>query len=136
MSQDNNDTNSETPTRPTSPTPSIETSVTTNSIIIPATKADGTPVKIWMCAESREKRRKTQKAYREKKSKELKEKMQRLEQLEAIVNGVGIHTLTLVEKNGIVSTQEYRCDDGLVQMLDTFLTKLMEKNIIAEFKID
>ena len=51
-----NNEDTTTPSRPTSPTPSVDTTVTTNTIIIPATKPDGTPVKIWMCEESREDR--------------------------------------------------------------------------------
>ena len=127
------------PTRPTSPTPSLETTITSNSIIIPATKADGTPVKIWMCAESREKRRLTQKAYREKKNKELKEKLQRLEQLEAIVNGVQTHNITAIYPQGEVEQYSFKLleeDKPFLDFVKLSLEVMQEKNIIHSFKFD
>ena len=131
----NHEDNTQTPSRPTSPTPSLETTVTTNTIIIPATKPDGTPVKIWMCEESREKRRQTQRAYREKKSKEMKEKMKRLEDLEEFANSIHTHHLTLIYSDG-VEQHEYQSDDKLDTLLQLLLESLRKNNVITQFKID
>ena len=130
----NNEDNTQT-SRPTSPTPSLETTVTTNTIIIPATKPDGTPVKIWMCEESREKRRQTQKAYREKKSKELKEKSKRLEDLEEFAKTIHSHQLTLIYSDG-VEQHEYQSDDKLDALLSLLLESLRKNNVIHSFKLD
>ena len=130
----NNEDNTQT-SRPTSPTPSLETTVTTNTIIIPATKPDGTPVKIWMCEESREKRRQTQKAYREKKSKELKEKLKRLEDLEEFAKTIHSHQLTLIYSDG-VEQHEYQSDDKLDALLSLLLESLRKNNVIHSFKLD
>ena len=130
-----NNEDTTTPSRPTSPTPSVDTTVTTNTIIIPATKPDGTPVKIWMCEESREKRRQTQKVYREKKAKELKEKLKRLEDLEEFANTIHSHQLTLIYTDG-VEQHEFQSDEKLDALLSVLLEALRKNNVIHSFKLD
>ena len=132
----------EQPTRPPSPTPSIDslstnvTAATTNTIIIPATKADGTPVKIWMCAESKEKRKQSQRNYRKRKADELKAKMERLEELEKFADAIDKHRITLIYPDGLVEQETYEFDSKVSEFVSMLLESLRKNNIITQFKID